>query len=79
MARTQTRDRSVVVVFRGDVCWALRHPEYFTSAGGSLVLGEQPLIPLELDPPRRTKYRRFLSPQFLIHPSPLQRSRSSSS
>jgi cytochrome P450 len=66
VARTQMGDRSVVIVSRyEDVCWALRHPEYFTSAGGSLELGEQPLIPLEFDPPQHTKYRRLLSPQFV--------------
>jgi cytochrome P450 len=66
VARTQMGDRAVVIVSRyEDVCWALRHPEYFTSAGGSLELGEQPLIPLEFDPPQHTKYRRLLSPQFV--------------
>src|SRR5437763_11421883 len=33
-----------------DIFWALRHPEYLTSAGGTLYLGEQPQIPLEVDP-----------------------------
>jgi cytochrome P450 len=57
---------AVVVISRyDDVNWALRHPEYFTSAGGGLGLGEQPLIPLEFDPPQHTKYRRLLSPQFV--------------
>ncbi len=66
VARTQMGDRAVVIVSRyEDVCWALRHAEYFTSAGGSLDLGEQPLIPLEFDPPQHTKYRRLLSPQFV--------------
>ena len=49
VARTQMGDRAVVIVSRyEDVCWALRHPEYFTSAGGSLKLGEQPLIPARI-------------------------------
>jgi cytochrome P450 len=48
-----------------DVCWALRHPEYFTSEGDVMELGEQPLIPLQVDPPRHTKYRRLLNPRFL--------------
>lgn len=47
-----------------DVQWALRHPEFFTSAGGVLGLGEQPLIPLEVDPPLHTEYRRILNPWF---------------
>jgi cytochrome P450 len=55
----------VVVSRYEDVCWAFRHPEVFTSAGGNGNLGEQPLIPLELDPPEHTKYRRLLSPEFV--------------
>ena len=66
VARTDMGDAAVVLVSRyEDVNWALRHPEYFTSAGGNLNLGEQPLIPLEFDPPEHTKYRRLLSPQFV--------------
>lgn len=65
VARATMGDHPVVLVSRyDDVHWALRHPEHFTSAGGSLNLGEQPLIPLEFDPPEHTKYRRLLSPQF---------------
>jgi cytochrome P450 len=57
---------TVVTISRHeDVCWALRHPEYFTSEGDALALGEQPLIPLQVDPPRHTKYRRLLNPQFV--------------
>jgi cytochrome P450 len=47
-----------------DVQWALRHPDAFTSAGGQLGLGEQPLLPLEVDPPLHTDYRRILNPRF---------------
>ena len=46
-----------------DVQWALRHPGAFTSASG-LDLGEQPLLPLEVDPPVHTDYRRILNPRF---------------
>ena len=46
-----------------DVQWALRHPDTFTSASG-LDLGEQPLLPLEVDPPVHTDYRRILNPRF---------------
>jgi cytochrome P450 len=56
---------SVIISRYDDVCWAFRHPEYFTSEGGTLNLGDQPLIPLEVDPPRHTKYRRLLNPQFV--------------
>ncbi len=66
VARTSLGDHPVAVITRyEDVNWALRHPEFFTSAGGSLNLGEQPLIPLEFDPPEHTKYRRLLSPEFV--------------
>ena len=47
-----------------DVLFALRHPEAFTSASG-LNLGDQPLLPLEVDPPIHTGYRRILNPQFV--------------
>src|SRR3954470_4019558 len=47
-----------------DVCWAMRHPEYFTSED-TMDLGEQPLIPLQVDPPKHTQYRRFLNPRFV--------------
>ena len=66
VARSTMGEAPVVLISRyEDVNWALRHPEYFTSAGGSLNLGEQPLIPLEFDPPEHTKYRRLLSPEFV--------------
>ncbi len=66
VARTTMGENAVAVITRyEDVNWALRHPEFFTSAGGSLNLGEQPLIPLEFDPPEHTKYRRLLSPEFV--------------
>ncbi len=66
VARSTLGEAAVVLISRyEDVNWALRHPEYFTSAGGSLNLGEQPLIPLEFDPPEHTKYRRLLSPEFV--------------
>ncbi|MHB1711568.1 MAG: cytochrome P450 [Acidimicrobiales bacterium] len=66
VARTDLAGNAVVLVTRNDdVWWALRHPEYFTSAGNHLGLAEQPLIPLEVDPPQHTKYRRLLNPQFV--------------
>jgi cytochrome P450 len=66
VARTVMGDSATVLISRyDDVNWALRHPEFFTSASGSLNLGDQPLIPLEFDPPEHTKYRRLLSPQFV--------------
>lgn len=48
-----------------DVCWVLRHPEVFSSAADALSIGqEQPLIPLQVDPPLHTSYRRLLNPPF---------------
>lgn len=58
--------QSTVAISRyEDVWWAFRHHEFFTSAANTLQLGEQPLIPLEVDPPLHTKYRRLLNPQFV--------------
>lgn len=49
-----------------DVNWALRHPEVFSSASDALSIGqEQPLIPLQIDPPEHTWYRRLLNPLFV--------------
>ncbi|HLG92658.1 MAG TPA: cytochrome P450 [Acidimicrobiales bacterium] len=48
-----------------DVAWALRHPEVFSSEAAALDIGqEQPLIPLQVDPPLHTQYRRLLNPWF---------------
>ena len=66
VARSDMGALGVVLISRyDDVNDALRHPEHFTSAGGQLGLGEQPLIPLEVDPPEHTKYRRLLNPSFV--------------
>jgi cytochrome P450 len=48
-----------------DVLAAFRSPERFTSAAGQLGLGEQPLLPLEVDPPIHSSYRRLLNPHFV--------------
>jgi cytochrome P450 len=49
-----------------DVLWALRHPEIFSSDVDALSIGqEQPLIPLQVDPPAHTRYRRLLNPEFV--------------
>ena len=49
-----------------DVLWALRHPEIFSSDVDALSIGqEQPLIPLQVDPPEHTRYRRLLNPEFV--------------
>jgi cytochrome P450 len=47
------------------VQFALRHPEIFSSSAEALSIGqEQPLIPLQVDPPLHTDYRRLLNPPF---------------
>lgn len=48
-----------------EAMWALRHPEFFTTESDQLDLGEQPLLPLQVDPPIHTKYRRLLNPEFV--------------
>ncbi len=66
VARGQFGEHPSVVISRyADVQWALRHPEIFSSAGGTVGIGEQPLIPVEVDPPQHTAYRRFLNPRFV--------------
>ena len=66
VAKGDLGGHQVVLLSRyDDVLHALRHPEEFTSAGGQLNLGEQPLLPLEVDPPQHTAYRRILNPRFV--------------
>jgi len=49
-----------------DVIWALRHPEIFSSAMDvHMALGtERPMIPLQVDPPAQTRYRKILDLRF---------------
>ena len=48
-----------------DVMWALKHPEYFSSAPDAINIGQaQKLIPLQVDPPDHAPYRRLLDPEF---------------
>ncbi len=65
VAKADFGGHDVVMLSRyEDVLWALRHPESFTNETG-LGLGDQPLLPLEVDPPVHTGYRRVLNPQFV--------------
>lgn len=58
-------DQTVYLASYEDVIWALRHPEVFSSAPGAVDIGQdQPLIPLQVDPPDHAKYRRLLDPEF---------------
>jgi cytochrome P450 len=48
-----------------DALWALKHPEVFSSRAEAIDIGqEHDLIPLQIDPPMHTKYRRFLAEWF---------------
>jgi cytochrome P450 len=48
-----------------DALWALKHPEIFSSRAEAIDIGQQhDLIPLQIDPPVHTKYRRFLAEWF---------------
>jgi cytochrome P450 len=60
-----TGEQTVYLSRYEDVMWALKHPEVFSSAPGAVSIGqEQPLIPLQVDPPDHAKYRRLLDPEF---------------
>ena len=53
------------VVRRQEVEFALQHPEIFSSAMEAVDLGQSvPLIPLQVDPPEHSKYRKLLDPIF---------------
>src|SRR4051794_10942704 len=48
-----------------DVMWALRHPDIFSSGAEAVEIGQEvPLIPLQVDPPNHSRYRRLLDPEF---------------
>jgi cytochrome P450 len=48
-----------------DALWALKHPDVFSSAAEAIDIGQShDLIPLQIDPPLHTKYRRFLAEWF---------------
>jgi cytochrome P450 len=56
---------AAVITRYDDVLRALRHPEVFSSAGDAIDLGQAvPLLPLQVDPPEHSRYRRFLNARF---------------
>jgi cytochrome P450 len=56
---------SVVISRYKDVLAALRDPETFSSEMEAASIGQKrPLIPLQVDPPRQTRFRRILDPHF---------------
>ena len=55
----------VVVSRYEDVVSLLRTPEVFSSNDDAVAIGQKrPLIPLQLDPPEQTKYRKLMAPLF---------------
>jgi len=59
-ARTGT-----IVSKHEDALEILRHPEIFSSNDDAIDIGQKrPLIPLQLDPPEQTKYRKLMAPLF---------------
>jgi cytochrome P450 len=53
------------VVRRAEVEFVLQHPDLFSSAMEAVDLGQTvPLIPLQVDPPEHSKYRKLLDPIF---------------
>jgi cytochrome P450 len=53
------------IMGRREVEFALQHPEIFSSAMEAVNLGQSvPLIPLQVDPPEHSKYRKLLDPIF---------------
>lgn len=67
VARSMSPDMPSVYLFDYEsVSWALRHPEVFSSSAEALSIGqEQPLIPVQVDPPLHTSYRRLLNRWFI--------------
>ncbi len=56
---------SICISRYDDVLYALRHPEIFSAVMPAGLIGnKRPLIPLHVDPPEQTKYRKFLDPLF---------------
>jgi cytochrome P450 len=53
-----------MLLHRGDVENALRDWEGFSSAFGGVMGSEEPIIPLNVDPPLHAKYRKILDPYF---------------
>jgi cytochrome P450 len=55
---------SVLISRFEHLSWALKHPEYLSSADAVAIGNDRPLIPLQIDPPDHAKYRRLLDPEF---------------
>jgi cytochrome P450 len=60
-----TGDMTAWISTYEDALWALKHPEVFSSQAEAVDIGQShDLIPLQVDPPLHTKYRRFLAEWF---------------
>jgi cytochrome P450 len=58
-------DFGAVVTRHEDVTFVLRNPDIFSSGMEAVYLGnDNPLIPLQIDPPEHVKYRKLLDPLF---------------
>jgi cytochrome P450 len=56
---------TVVVAKHEDVLTVLRNPDIFSSGDDAVHIGQiRPLIPLQIDPPDHSKYRKLLDPLF---------------
>ncbi|MDW3219687.1 MAG: cytochrome P450 [Acidimicrobiales bacterium] len=52
------------VALQDDVMTVLQNPDVFSSLGAAEIGQIRPLIPLEIDPPEHSKYRKLLDPLF---------------
>lgn len=52
------------VALHDDVVFVLQNPDVFSSLGAAEIGQVRPLIPLEIDPPEHSKYRKLLDPLF---------------
>ena len=58
-------ERPTIVSRHADVLSVLRTPEVFSSNADAAFIGQvRPLIPLQIDPPEHSKYRKLLDPLF---------------
>jgi len=65
VARLEDADGLVLLTRYEDVHHAFRQPEIFSSGMEAAQIGQdRPLIPLQIDPPEHSKYRRLLDPHF---------------
>ena len=60
----RTGDGSVRISGRDEAKFAFRHTEIFSSADAINIGNKVPLIPLMVDPPLQTKYRKLVDPLF---------------